>query len=68
MVNIFCERLNNLRVKNNLSYRQLGKDTGFSATAIIRWENGVQIPNIATLIVFAKYFNVSADWLLGLVD
>lgn len=68
MTSVFCERLNSLRTKNKLSYRQLGKNTGFSATAIIRWENGVQIPNIETLIVFAKYFNVSADWLLGLVD
>lgn len=68
MVYNFCERLKELRQEKNLSYRQLGKNTGFSDTAIRRWENGIQIPNIETLIAFAKYFNVSTDYLLGLED
>ena len=66
MTEKFCERFKELRIKNNLSYRQLAKNTGFSAPAVIRWENNIQIPNIQTLVVFAKYFNVSTDYLLGL--
>lgn len=66
MNNKFSERLKGLREEQNLSYRQLAKNTGFSAPAIIRWENNIQIPNIQTLVVFAKYFNVSTDFLLGL--
>lgn len=68
MNNKFCERLILLRHKENLSYRQLAKNTGFSAPAIIRWEKGIQIPNIETLVSLAQYFNVSTDYLLGLVD
>ena len=68
MNNKFCERLLLLRHKENLSYRQLAKNTGFSAPAIIRWEKGIQIPNIETLVTLAHYFNVSTDYLLGLVD
>lgn len=64
----FRERLKELRQEKHLSYRQLAKETGFSDTAIGRWERGIQIPTIETLIVFAKYFNVSADYLLGLED
>jgi len=36
--------------------------------AISRWESKKRIPNIEALIVIAKYFNVSADYLLGLTD
>ena len=68
MNNKFCERLILLRHKENLSYRQLAKNTGFSAPAIIRWEKGIQIPNIETLVTLSQYFNVSTDYMLGLVD
>ncbi|MBR2220754.1 MAG: helix-turn-helix transcriptional regulator, partial [Clostridia bacterium] len=43
-------------------------EVGFGHTAISRWERGLQIPNIDTLIVFAKYFKVSCDYLVGLED
>ena len=64
----FCERLKELREEQNLSYRQLGKNTGFSDNSIRRWENGLRTPNIDELIVLAQYFKVSTDYLLGLVD
>lgn len=64
----FCERLKDLRQEQNLSYRQLGKNTGFSDNSIRRWENGTCTPNIDELITLAKYFNVSTDYMLGLTD
>ena len=64
----FCERLKELREEQSLSYRQLGKNTKISDTSIRRWENGLRTPNIDELIVLAKYFNVSTDYLLGLED
>lgn len=68
MTYTFCERLKELREEQNLSYRQLSKNTGFSDTALRKWEKGIQIPNIETLVTLAHYFNVSTDYLLGLVD
>ena len=67
-INKFCERLKELRLEKNMSQHTLAKETGFSQPAIARWEQGLQIPNIDVLVVFAKYFNVSADYLLGLED
>ena len=64
----FCERLKELREEQGLSYRQLAKNTGFSNTAVRKWEKGIQIPNIETLVALSQYFNVSTDYLLGLVD
>ena len=62
----FAERLKDLREERGLSLTALAKDTGFTQTAIGRWESEKRIPNIETLIVFAKYFKVSTDYLLGL--
>lgn len=64
----FCENLKKLRQEKGLSLRQLAKETGFSHAGVTRWEAGTQVPNIETLVVFAKYFNVSTDYLLGLED
>ena len=64
----FSERLKELRIDKNLSQRALAKETGFSQAAIARWEAELQIPNIDVLIVFAKFFDVTADYLLGLED
>jgi len=67
-MNKFAERLKELRVENNLSQRELGKKTGYSQASIARWEAKLQIPNIDVAITFAKFFNVSTDYLLGLEE
>ena len=68
ITNSFSERLKELRIEKNLCQRELSKLVGYSQPAIARWEKNLQIPNIDVLIVFAKFFNVSTDYLLGLVD
>ena len=68
ITNSFSERLKELRIEKNLSQRELSKLVGYSQPAIARWEKNLQIPNIDVLIVFANFFNVSTDYLLGLVD
>ncbi len=65
-MNAFSENLKILRTSRNLSIRQLAKQVNFSDIAIGRWERGEQIPTIKTLLVFVEFFNVSADFLLGL--
>ena len=67
-MNKFAERLKELREEKGLSLKQLSKEIGISDVAIGRWERKARIPNIEALIVIAKYFNVSADYLLGLTD
>lgn len=67
-MNKFSERLKELRLDKNLSQRDLSKATNFSQAAIARWEAGLQTPNIDVAIVFAKYFGITTDYLLGLED
>ena len=67
-MNKFAERLKELREEKGLTLVQLAKELKFSHVAVGRWERKARIPNIEALIVIAKYFNVSADYLLGLTD
>lgn len=64
----FCERLKELRIDKKLSTTALGKILDVSHATISRWENGEMLPSIAHLYNLAKYFKVSADFLLGLED
>jgi transcriptional regulator with XRE-family HTH domain len=47
---------------------QLAKDTNISKSALNNYELGLQIPSAQVIVVLAKYFNVSSDYLLGLKD
>ncbi|MDE6504395.1 MAG: helix-turn-helix domain-containing protein [Clostridia bacterium] len=67
-MNYFTERLKELRIEKGLSLVQLAKETGISKSAISFWENGDRIPTALNIITLAKYFEVSADYLLGLED
>ena len=64
----FAERLKELRIEKGLSQYQLAKELNNQIThsAIALWESDKRIPNLEVVIMFAKYFNVSLDYLAGL--
>ena len=64
----FAERLKDLRLERGLSAKALGKEIGVSDATIIRWENVTMIPRADYVVIIAKYFKVSSDYLLGLED
>ena len=66
ILNIFAERLRELRLEAKLSTRELAKKLGVSNASISRWENCVREPNLINIIQIAKFFNVSTDYLCGL--
>ena len=65
---IFAERLKELRKEKNVSLKVLAREIGVSDIAISRWENELRVPNIENLVLLAKYFGVSTDYLVGLED
>lgn len=67
-MSIFAERLKELREERNLTLKKLAKEIGVTDIAISRWENNLRVPNIDNLYLLAKYFGVSADYLIGLED
>ncbi len=67
-MNIFAQRLRELRQEKKLSMKQLAKELNTTDAAISNWENGINEPKISYVVAMAKFFNVSADYLLGLED
>ena len=65
---IFAERLKELRKERNMSELQLAKVLGVSSTTINRWERGLRVPNLDSLVLLARFFDVSIDYLCGLED
>ena len=65
---VFAERLKDLRIEKKLSQRGLAELTHLSQSAINQWENESRVPNAEAVVALAKFFNVSSDYLLGLID
>ena len=65
---LFKERLKELRIEKGLTQTQLAKELRVNKRTISNWEVGERQPDLDTLEVIAKYFNVSYDYLLGLTD
>lgn len=64
----FKDRLKELRTEKELSQTKLAEKLGVDFRTISNWENGVRKPDIDTLVEIAKFFDVSTDYLLGMVD
>ncbi|MCL2862110.1 MAG: helix-turn-helix transcriptional regulator [Firmicutes bacterium] len=64
----FAQRLRELRLEKNLTQVELSKEVDISQSGITHWENEKRIPNALVIIAFAKFFDVTSDYLLGLTD
>lgn len=62
----FAERLKELRSEKSLSIQALSKATDIGVASICRWENGQADIKSDQLITLALFFDVTADYLLGL--
>jgi transcriptional regulator with XRE-family HTH domain len=65
---MFSKRLKDMREARGLSQTELGDRVGLSKQQIYRYEQGRGEPDASTLTKLAKELEVSADYLLGLVD
>lgn len=54
-----------LRTKNNLSQDELAEKLYVTRQAVSRWETGETTPNVETLKLLSKLFDVSINTLLG---
>lgn len=65
--NIFVKRANELF--GDKSQQEIAQDVGISQTYVSSIKSGkIKSPGADTVFRIAEYFNVSADWLLGLSD
>ncbi len=61
----FADRLKELRLNNGLTQIELSKRLNYSQSIISEWEKNGNQPTAQAIKTIAKFFNVSADYLLG---
>lgn len=61
-------RIRDLREDNSLSQKQIAEILGISWSTVGAYETNSCMPDCDILVKISKYFNVSLDYLLGLVD
>ena len=60
------EKIKKLRISYNMSQVDLAKRLGVSKQCVSNWENDNVQPSVEMLVKIAKFFNVSADYLLDM--
>lgn len=64
----YYQRLRDLREDRDLKQQVIANVLGINQTQYSRYERGVQMMGIDKYIVLAKYYNVSLDYLAGLIN
>ncbi len=65
---IVGERIKTLRLERGVGQNLLAKELGISNASISYWENAKQEPSAQVIYKMARYFGVSADYILGIED
>ncbi len=61
-------RLLELRKERALSQAKLAKEIGVTQKAIDFWEKGINEPKVSYIVKLAYFFNVTADYILGIEE
>ena len=62
------DRLKELRKEKGVSQKEVAKAIGVTISAYSNYEQGLREPSNQILINLCKYYDVTADYLLGLED
>lgn len=62
----FGQRLKQLMDDRNITQRQLSRELSIAVSTLNGYANDYREPDFLTLALFARYFNVSTDYLLGI--
>ena len=65
---LFGLRLKTLRVQKGLTQNQLAEKLDITRSAVSYYEKNATYPSIDILMKICRYFDVSADFLLGLSE
>ena len=62
------QRLKDVREDRDLSQSDIAKLLGTTRQQVSKWETGVQMMGADKYVKLAEFYNVSVDYLLGLID
>lgn len=63
-----ANRLKEIRKENHLSQSEFGKILAVSQDNVSLWETGKSYPSVQHVILLAKTFDISTDYILGISD
>lgn len=64
----YTQRLKDLREDRDLTQEELAKKLHMKREQYRRYETGINEIKASHIIMFAKFYNVSTDYILGLTD
>ena len=64
----YYQRLKDIREDHDLKQQDIADILNVRRQQISKWETGTQMMGVDKYIILAKYYNVSVDYLLGLID
>lgn len=64
----FPQRLDILITDNDIQVTRISESIGVTRQQIRRWRKGTSEPTAGNIIALCKFFNVSADYILGIGD
>lgn len=67
-MDIFATRLKELRTEKGLTLKQLSSSLGMPLMTYANYEHGDREPSLDTIRALCRFFDVTADYLLGLTD
>lgn len=65
MVKGLAEKLRDLRLKNNLTQKNVADRLGISASVVSSYENAERSPSLEALLALSSLYRCSTDYLLG---
>ena len=64
----YYERLKDVREDNDLTQVDVAGILKTTRQQVSKWETGAQMMGVDKYIILAEYYNISVDYLLGLID
>lgn len=64
----FYQRIREQREDRDLNQTEVGERTGMTQRKISRLENNATQPTTTEIKILCEFYNLSADYLLGLID
>ncbi len=63
-----CNRLKDVREDHDLTQHDIAEILKTTTQQVSKWETGLQKMGIDKYILLANYYNISIDYLVGLID
>ena len=65
---MIAERLTALRIARHLTQQDAARDLNLTRSAVSAYENGRRTPSLDILLLLAKYYRTTTDYILGITD